>query len=482
MDWETVIGLEVHVQLRTRTKMFCADRTTFGDPPNTNVCPVCLGLPGALPVPNGEAIRLGTRAALALGCTVHQTSVFARKNYFYPDLPKGYQISQFDRPLATGGSVHFDSTERGRLRVGITRLHLEEDAGKLLHDRFPGKTAVDLNRAGIPLAEIVSEPDLRSPAEARAYLATLRQILVYAGVSDCSMEQGSLRVDANISIRRPGDTRLGTKTEVKNMNSFANVERALEAERTRQITLLESGQRVEQVTLLFNAGTGQVKPIRSKEESHDYRYFPDPDLPPLVLIPAWIDEQRAALPELPEAKRARLETEYALPAYDAGVITSEPELAQFFESVVRAGADPKTGANWIMGEVMTTYNERGAFPVSPERLARLIALVRDGGLSHQAAKRVYAELALTPAEDPADVAERLGLTQVSDESALTGWVDEVLAAHPGEVSRFRSGESKLMAFFVGQVMKRSKGKADPKGVQPVLQQRLRQTAASESSR
>ena len=482
MAWETVIGLEVHVQLRTRTKMFCADRTTFGDPPNTNVCPVCLGLPGALPVPNAEAIRLGTRAALALGCTVHQTSVFARKNYFYPDLPKGYQISQFDKPLATGGSVHFDSTERGRMRVGITRLHLEEDAGKLLHDRFPGKTAVDLNRAGIPLAEIVSEPDLRSPAEARAYLATLRQILVYAGVSDCSMEQGSLRVDANISIRRPGDSRLGTKTEVKNMNSFANVERALEAERARQITLLESGQRVDQVTLLFNAGTGQVKPIRSKEESHDYRYFPDPDLPPLVLLPAWIDEQRAALPELPEAKRARLETEYALPAYDAGVITSEPELARFFESVVRAGVDPKTAANWIMGEVMTTYNERGAFPVSPERLARLIALVRDGGLSHQAAKRVYAELALAPTEDPAAVAERLGLTQVSDESALTSWVDEVLAAHPGEVSRFRSGESKLMAFFVGQVMKRSKGKADPKGVQPLLQQRLRQTAQSESSR
>jgi len=482
MAWETVIGLEVHVQLRTRTKMFCADRTTFGDPPNTNVCPVCLGLPGALPVPNAEAIRLGTRAALALGCTVHQTSVFARKNYFYPDLPKGYQISQFDKPLATGGSVHFDSTDRGRLRVGITRLHLEEDAGKLLHDRFPGKTAVDLNRAGIPLAEIVSEPDLRSPAEARAYLATLRQILVYAGVSDCSMEQGSLRVDANISIRRPGDSRLGTKTEVKNMNSFANVERALEAERARQITLLESGQRVEQVTLLFNAGTGQVKPIRSKEESHDYRYFPDPDLPPLVLLPAWIDEQRAALPELPEAKRARLETEYALPAYDAGVITSEPELARFFESVVRAGVDPKTAANWMMGEVMTTYNERGAFPVSPERLARLTALVRDGGLSHQAAKRVYAELAVAPTEDPAAVAERLGLTQVSDESALTSWVDEVLAAHPGEVSRFRSGESKLMAFFVGQVMKRSKGKADPKGVQPLLQQRLRQTAQSESSR
>src|SRR3954453_6100802 len=278
--WETVIGLEVHVQLRTRTKMFCADRTTFGDPPNTNVCSVCLGLPGALPVPNAEAVRLATRAALALGCTVHQTSVFARKNYFYPDLPKGYQISQFDKPLATGGSVSFDSSERGRVQVGITRLHLEEDAGKLLHDRFPGKTAVDLNRAGIPLAEIVSEPDLRSPAEARAYLATLRQILVYAGVSDCSLDQGSLRVDANISIRRPGDSRLGTKTEVKNMNSFANVERALEAELARQIALMESGQRVDQVTLLFNAGTGQVNPIRSKEESPDTPTSPHRDSPP----------------------------------------------------------------------------------------------------------------------------------------------------------------------------------------------------------
>src|SRR3712207_4930821 len=323
MDWETVIGLEVHVQLRTETKMFCANRTSFGDPPNTNLCPVCMGLPGALPVPNAEAIRLATRAALALGCTVHGTSVFARKNYFYPALPKGYQISQFDKPLATGGSVAFESADRGRVRVGITRLHVEEDAGKLLHDRFPGKTAVDLNRAGIPLAEIVSEPDLRSPAEARAYLTTLRQVLVYAGVSECSMEQGSLRVDANLSLRRPGETRLGTKTEVKNMNSFANVERALEAERARQAALLEGGERVTQVTLLFKAGTGQVKPLRSKEESHDYRYFPDPDRPPLVLSPAWIADQRAALPELPDAKRTRLEATLGIPAYDARVITSE---------------------------------------------------------------------------------------------------------------------------------------------------------------
>ncbi len=473
MTWETVIGLEVHVQLSTRTKMFCACRTTFGDPPNTNVCPVCLGLPGALPVPNAEAVRLGTAAALALGCTVHPTSVFARKNYFYPDLPKGYQISQFDQPLATGGRVTFESPERGRMQAGVTRLHLEEDAGKLLHDRFPGRTAVDLNRAGVPLAEIVSEPDLRSPGEARAYLVTLRQILIYAGASECSMEQGSLRVDANISIRRPGDGQLGTKAEVKNLNSFANVERALEAERTRQVALLESGGRVAQVTLLFNAGTGQVKQLRSKEESHDYRYFPDPDLPPLVLNDAWIAERRESLPELPEARRSRLEMALGIPAYDARVLTSEVPLADYFESVVSAGVEPKTAANWVIGDVIATFNETGAFPVTAARLASLVELVRAGTLSHQAAKRVYAEMAQAPDGEPAAVAERLGLVQVSDQGALGTWVDEVLAAHPAEVARFKGGETKLMAFFVGQVMKKSKGKADPKGVQPVLHEKLK---------
>jgi aspartyl-tRNA(Asn)/glutamyl-tRNA(Gln) amidotransferase subunit B len=472
MSWETVIGLEVHVQLRTRTKMFCACATSFGDPPNTNVCPVCLGLPGALPVPNAEAVRLAARAALALGCTVHETSVFARKNYFYPDLPKGYQISQYDQPLSTRGRVAFDSADRGRIEVGITRLHVEEDAGKLLHDRFPGKTAVDLNRAGIPLAEIVSEPDLRSPAEARAYLTTLRQILVYAGVSDCSMEQGSLRVDANISIRPAGDPTLGTKTEVKNMNSFANVERALEAERARQVASVESGQKVEQVTLLFNAGTGQVKPTRSKEESHDYRYFPDPDLPPLVLTIPWIAEQRAALPELPDARRARLELALGLSAYDARVLTSEPALAGYYEAVVAEGVDAKTAANWVMGDVMTQFNETGSFPVPAPTLGELIGLVGDGTVSHQAAKRVFAEMASKPGQAARAVAERLGLVQVSDQSALTEWVTEVLAAHPAEVARFRSGETKLMGFFVGQVMKRSQGKADPKGVQPLLTEKL----------
>jgi aspartyl-tRNA(Asn)/glutamyl-tRNA(Gln) amidotransferase subunit B len=472
MAWETVVGLEVHVQLRTRTKMFCGCRTTFGDPPNTNVCPTCLGLPGALPVPNAEAIRLATRGALALGCELHPTSVFARKNYFYPDLPKGYQISQFDQPLATGGRVGFESPERGRVEVGITRLHVEEDAGKLIHDRFPGKTAVDLNRAGIPLAEIVSEPDIRSPAEARAYLVTLRQILVYAGVSDCSMEQGSLRVDANISMRRPGDPVLGTKTEVKNLNSFANVERALEAERERQVGLLERGERVAQVTLLFNAGTGHVRALRSKEESHDYRYFPDPDLPPLVLTAEWIADQRHGLPELPEARRARLEVAYGLPAYDARVLTSEVALAEYYESVVGAGVEPKTAANWVMGDVMTSFNETGAFPVEAGRLAGLVTLVREGVVSHQAAKRVYSELAQRPGDEPKAVAVRLGLVQVSDQGAIAGWVDEVLAAYPAEVARYRGGELKLMGFFVGQVMKRSKGKADPKGVQPVLQEKL----------
>jgi aspartyl-tRNA(Asn)/glutamyl-tRNA(Gln) amidotransferase subunit B len=473
VTWETVIGLEVHVQLTTRTKMFCGCRTAFGDPPNTNVCPTCLGLPGALPVPNGEAVRIGARAALALGCSIHGTSVFARKNYFYPDLPKGYQISQFDQPLATGGRVTFESPERGRIEVGITRLHLEEDAGKLLHDRFPGKTAVDLNRAGTPLAEIVSEPDMRSPAEARAYLTVLRQILVYAQVSECSMEQGSLRVDANISIRREGETRLGTKTEVKNLNSFANVERALDAERVRQIALLESGQRVDQVTLLFNAGTGKVKPLRSKEESHDYRYFPDPDLPPLVLSSTWIEEQRAVLPELPDARRGRLERAFGLSTYDARVLTSEAALAEYYEAVVSEGVEPKVAANWVMGDVMASFNESGGFNVQPGRLASLIGLVRDGTVSHQAAKRVYTELVQSPREEPRAAAERLGLVQVSDQGALAGWVDEVIAAHPGEVARFRDGEAKLMAFFVGQVMKRSKGKADPKGVQPVLVERLK---------
>jgi aspartyl-tRNA(Asn)/glutamyl-tRNA(Gln) amidotransferase subunit B len=472
MTWETVIGLEVHVQLLTRSKMFCACANRFGAEPNTLVCPICLGLPGALPVPNGEAVRLATRAALALNCTVHSLSVFARKNYFYPDLPKGYQISQFDQPLATTGSVTIESPERGRLTVGVTRLHLEEDAGKSLHDRVPGKTAIDLNRCGAPLAEIVSEPDLRTPAEARAYLTTLKQILLYCEVSDCNMEEGSLRVDANISIRPTGDDRLGTKTEVKNMNSFANVERALGVERDRQIALVEAGGRVEQVTMLFNAVTGEVRPMRSKEESHDYRYFPDPDLPPLVLTRRWIEQQHAALPELPEAKRDRFMTVLGLPPYDAGVLAADRPVADYFEEVVHQGVDPKTASNWVINDALRGFNETGKFQVRPDRLAQLVALVKAGTVSNQAAKRIFGELGSTE-ESPADVANRLGLVQVGDAHQLGQWVEEVLQACPAEVARYRAGETKLLGFFTGQVMKKSGGKADPKKIQPVLQEKLK---------
>ncbi len=472
MTWEIVVGLEVHVQLATRSKMFCGCAVTFGAPPNTHVCPVCLGLPGALPVPNAQAVKLGTQAALALGSTIHEHSVFARKNYFYPDLPKGYQISQFDKPLATGGAVQIDSPERGPMKVSITRLHLEEDAGKSLHDRIPGKTAVDLNRAGAPLAEIVSGHDMRSPGEARAYLTALKQILQFAGISECSMEKGSLRVDANISIRRHGDPKLGVKTEVKNMNSFANVSRALEAEYERQAGLLESGGKVQQVTLLFNAATGTVKPMRSKEESHDYRYFPDPDLPPLVLAGSWIDEQRRSLPELPSALRVRLQAEYAVSEYHAHQLTLDRAVADYFEAVVREGTEPARAVGWVLGEAMTGFSEGRGFPVAPVRLAALAGLVQDGVVSQQAAKRVYEEME-TNGESPGAIADRLGLLQVGDTAALVLWVDEVLAANPGEVARYKGGEAKLIGFFVGQVMKKSGGKADPKKVQPVLLEKLR---------
>ncbi|MFN0177233.1 MAG: Asp-tRNA(Asn)/Glu-tRNA(Gln) amidotransferase subunit GatB [Gemmatimonadales bacterium] len=469
--WETVIGLEVHVQLATRSKLFCGCATTFGDAPNGNVCPVCLGLPGALPVPNGEAIRLGTRAALALGCQVHERSVFARKNYFYPDLPKGYQISQFDRPLATGGRVGCLSPERGAVDIGITRLHLEEDAGKLIHDRFPDQTAIDLNRAGVPLAEIVSEPDLRSAAEARAYLNALKQLLIYAEVSECNMEQGTLRVDANVSLRPAGSTPFGTKTEIKNLNSFANVERAISAEVVRQRALLEAGQAVHQVTLLFDAGSGQVRPMRSKEASHDYRYFPDPDLPPVRLDRNWITAEAASLPELPAARKARFQSGFGLSDYDAGVLTAERPLADYFEAVVGAGAPPKAAANWVHGEVLARFRGAGVLEVESGELAALIGLVSAGTVSLAAARTVFAAMG-PDRRDPAAIAATLGLVQVRDHSALTEWVDEVLRAHPDEVGRYRGGEAKLLGFLVGQVMKKSRGSADPKVIPTLINERL----------
>ena len=473
--YEMVVGLEVHVQLRTKTKAFCSSPTNFGAPPNANTCPVCLGLPGSLPVLNEEAVRLAVRAACALECTVHESSVFARKHYFYPDLPKGYQISQYDKPLATGGRVVIGTSADGApMTVGITRLHMEEDAGKSIHDRYPGVSAIDLNRAGVPLIEIVSEPDMRSAQEAAAYLRVLKQLLAYIDVSDVNMEEGSLRVDANVSARERGDPRLGTKTEVKNMNSFSGVERALEAEFARQCALLERGERVHQQTMLWDGARGEVRPARSKEESHDYRYFPEPDLPPLRLEREWIEEIGRSLPELPQARQQRFADEYALPAGDIEVLTSSAALADYFEGVARESGDAKAAANWVMGEVLAAIKvaEQGIedFSVRPADLARLVELVRGGVVSHSAAKRIFAVMIET-GDEPAKIAEREGLVQVRDAGELERWVDEVLAENPHEAERFRAGEKKLLGVLVGQVMKKSRGRADPRQVNQLLSER-----------
>jgi aspartyl-tRNA(Asn)/glutamyl-tRNA(Gln) amidotransferase subunit B len=473
--YEMVVGLEVHVQLKTRTKAFCGCSIDFGAPPNVNTCPVCLALPGALPVLNEHAVELAVRAALGLGCKIDLISVFARKNYFYPDLPKGYQISQFDLPLATGGSVVVGKTENGTdLRVGITRLHMEEDAGKSIHDRYPGETAIDLNRAGVPLIEIVSEPDIRSSAGAGAYLRTLKQILQYLDVSDVSMEEGSLRVDANISVRPPGQVKLGTKTEVKNMNSFSAVEKALESEFTRQCALLDSGGKVEQQTLLWDGAHDSVRLSRTKEGSHDYRYFPEPDLRPLMLDQKLIEQMRKDLPELPDARKKRLAAEYGLSQVEAEQLTAHPALAEYFEAVARASGDGKSAYNWAMGEVQAALRASGEaidrFRVRPADLAQLLNLVRDGTISHTAAKRVFARMVDT-GKPAAQVAADEGLLQVGDESAIATWVDEVLREHPEEASRYLAGEKKLQGVLVGFVMKKSKGRADPKRVNQLLSSR-----------
>ena len=472
-QWEMVVGLEVHVQLLTRTKLFCNCSTEFGAPPNANTCPVCLALPGALPVLNGQAVALAARAAFALGCEVHAESIFARKNYFYPDLPKGYQISQFDRPLATNGRLALDDSGESRI-VRIHRVHLEEDAGKSIHDRYPGSTAIDLNRSGTPLVEIVSEPDLRSAADTSAYLRRLKQILEYLEVSDANMEEGSLRVDANISIRERGTTTYGTKTEIKNMNSFHGVERALEVEFARQVELVESGARVVQQTLLYDAQRNETRPARSKEESHDYRYFPEPDLPPLHLTSEWLSGVKAGLPELPSSRRGRL-VKAGLPAYDAEVLTASRALADYYDAVAAAHDDAKAAANWVMGEVLAQLNNRGQtiadLRVSPTNLAALLDMVRAGELSNSAAKTVFTCM-IESGEPPAVIAEREGLRQVGDDSQLSSWIDGVLAANPDEAKRYLAGEKKLLGVLVGKVMKASGGKADPRKVNQLLAARV----------
>jgi aspartyl-tRNA(Asn)/glutamyl-tRNA(Gln) amidotransferase subunit B len=476
-DWEAVIGLEVHAQLRTRTKIFCGCSTRFGAPPNSQVCPVCLGLPGALPVLNRQAVDYAIKAALACGCGVQPCSVFARKNYFYPDLPKGYQISQYELPLALGGGLEISVDGKSKY-VGLTRIHMEEDAGKSLHEGFPDsdrRTYVDYNRSGVPLIEIVSEPDMRSAAEAAEFFSRLRSILVWLEVSDGNMEEGSLRCDANVSIRPRGQTTLGTKAEVKNVNSFRYLEKALAYEIRRQIDVIESGGRVVQETRLWDTSTGRTHSMRSKEEAHDYRYFPEPDLPPLLADSARIERVRATMPELPEARNRRFVSEYGIPAYDAGVLTQSLALADYFEATAKAAKNSKAASNWIMGELLRTLNERGQsiadVPIRPPALAGLIALIDQGTLSSSIAKGVFAKM-YDSGRSAEDIVREEGLAQNSDEGALSAIVYDVMRGHADAVAQYRSGKRQTFGFLVGQVMKGSGGKANPKLASDLLKRAL----------
>ena len=479
MRYETVIGLEVHAQLTTKTKIFCGCSTEFGQTPNSQTCPVCLALPGALPVLNQKAVELAIRTGLATNCQIAPRSIFARKNYFYPDLPKGYQISQFELPVCEHGWLDIDLESGEKKRIGITRAHMEEDAGKLIHGDTPetsNSSLVDLNRACTPLLEIVSEPDMRSADEAVGYLKKLHQIVVYLGVCDGNLEEGSFRCDANVSVRPYGQEEFGTRAELKNLNSFRFIKQAIEYEVERQIDLIESGGKVVQETRLFDSNTGMSRSMRGKEDAHDYRYFPDPDLVPLVISEEWVEEVRATLPELPEAKRSRFVAERGLTAYDAEVLAADREVADYFDACVVLAQDAKACANWVMGDVLRKLKETetaiSVAPVSPERLAGLLARIADVTISGKIAKTVFEKM-WQNGQSADQIIEKEGLKQVTDTGAIEGLVDEVIAANPDQVAEYLGGKDKLIGFFVGKVMQASQGKANPGMVNQLLKKKLK---------